>query len=260
MTCMPGGAKNFFSWLARQKTAAFADVSAQMVETYVAWRQADLQSRGRTGGMVTEGTVLASIFSLAMEEGLLKSNPLRHKPRKPGLGLAGAEPFSPLEMASLTAQATEDRRFPFLVFRWTGMRCSDVAAITWSSWDREAKTLHWLTAKRKKWVTIPLTEEMNQALTEEHDRVRPEPGDQILAGATKAKLYKFVTLLGRDAGVVRAHPHRFRDSLAVSILAGGGTIYDAAKVLGILVSTAERHYAPFTEQLQGRVRKILESA
>jgi integrase len=71
------------------------------------------------------------------------------------------------------------------------------------------------------------------------------------------KLYRMIADLGKKAGVEGCHPHRFRDSLAVTILAGGGTIYDVAKVLGDTVDTVERCYAPFTEQLQERVRDIL---
>ena len=59
--------------------------------------------------------------------------------------------------------------------------------------------------------------------------------------------------------VANAHPHRFRDTLAVDMLAKGATPYDVAKTLGDTIATVEKHYAPFTKDLRERVRRILEN-
>jgi integrase len=61
------------------------------------------------------------------------------------------------------------------------------------------------------------------------------------------------------AGVANCRPHRFRDTLAVDMLARGGSPYDVAKVLGDTIQTIEKHYAPFVRELRERVRTILES-
>ena len=45
--------------------------------------------------------------------------------------------------------------------------------------------------------------------------------------------------LGRRAGVVKVHPHRFRDTLAVDMLLKGATPYDLAKTLGDTVAVVE---------------------
>ena len=65
--------------------------------------------------------------------------------------------------------------------------------------------------------------------------------------------------LGRRAGVPNAHPHRFRDTLAVDMLSRGATPYDVAKMLGDTIETVERHYTPFVKELRERVRSILEN-
>jgi len=57
-----------------------------------------------------------------------------------------------------------------------------------------------------------------------------------------------VLSLGRRAGVLDAHPHRFRDSSAVDLLSRGASPYDVAKLLGDTVEAAERHYAPFVRE------------
>ena len=64
--------------------------------------------------------------------------------------------------------------------------------------------------------------------------------------------------MGRRAGIEDAHPHRFRDTFAVDMLARGATPYDVAKLLGDEIATVEKHYAPFVRELRERVRGLLE--
>lgn len=72
-------------------------------------------------------------------------------------------------------------------------------------------------------------------------------------------LYRRVVALGKRAGVADAHPHRFRDTLAVDMLSRGASPYDVAKVLGDTIDTIERHYAPFTKELRERVRGLIDN-
>ena len=64
---------------------------------------------------------------------------------------------------------------------------------------------------------------------------------------------------GKRAGVPDAHPHRFRDTLAVDMLSRGASPYDVAKVLADTIETVEKHYTPFVKELRERVRNILET-
>jgi integrase len=74
---------------------------------------------------------------------------------------------------------------------------------------------------------------------------------------TRPRLYCRMLALGKRAGVPDAHPHRFRDTFAVDLLARGATPYDVAKLLGDTVDTIERHYAPFVKELRERARRIM---
>jgi len=65
--------------------------------------------------------------------------------------------------------------------------------------------------------------------------------------------------LGKRASVPDAHPHRFRDTLAVDMLTRGASPYDVAKMLGDTIETVEKHYTPFVRELRERVRMILET-
>lgn len=76
---------------------------------------------------------------------------------------------------------------------------------------------------------------------------------------TRPGLYRRMLALGKRAGVPNAHPHRFRDTLAVDMLNRGASPYDVAKMLGDTIDTVERHYTPFVKELRDRVRNILET-
>ena len=65
--------------------------------------------------------------------------------------------------------------------------------------------------------------------------------------------------LGKRAGVLNAHPHRFRDTLAVGMLLREGSPYDVAKILGDTIDTVGRHYTPFVKELRDRVRVLLDA-
>jgi integrase len=65
--------------------------------------------------------------------------------------------------------------------------------------------------------------------------------------------------LGKRASVPDAHPHRFRDTLAVDMLTCGASPYDVAKMLGDTIETIEKDYTPFVRELRERVRMILET-
>src|SRR5258708_34528430 len=52
-----------------------------------------------------------------------------------------------------------------------------------------------------------------------------------------------------DAGVLEAHPHRYRDTFAVDMLAGGGSPCDVAKLLGDTIETIGKEYTPFVREL-----------
>jgi site-specific recombinase XerD len=64
---------------------------------------------------------------------------------------------------------------------------------------------------------------------------------------TRKRLYHRMLSLGKRAGVADAHPHRFRDTFAVDMLARGATAYDVAKLLGDTIETVGQHYAEFVK-------------
>ena len=75
----------------------------------------------------------------------------------------------------------------------------------------------------------------------------------------RPRLYERMLAPGKRAGVPDAHPHRYRDTFAVDMLARGANPYDVAKLLGDTVQTVEKHYAPFVPELRDRSRRLMEN-
>lgn len=112
---------------------------------------------------------------------------------------------------------------------------------------------------------VPIHSELLFALEAERERRKPEPSHRVLLNPatgkplTRPRLYHRMLALGKRANVADAHPHRFRDTLAVDMLMRGASPYDVAKVLGDAIDTVEKHYTPFVRELRERVRVILET-
>ena len=248
-------ARRFFLEMSRQDVRKMDEITPDIVNEYCAWRREDILEHGGSGrALIFETAVMSSIFSYAIEIGVLPSSPLKQRP-KPETEAQGAEPFSPEELEILDdADKTPQEALIYALFRWTGLRCSDVADLQWKAINWADKTLTWGTRKRGKLVTIPLVEPLMEVL-----RTAKIEGADKVVGIGTWKLYKIVRNLGERNGIKSVFPHRFRDTMAVTMLEKGATIYDVAKMLGDRVGTIEKHYAPFTKQLQERVRGILES-
>ena len=136
---------------------------------------------------------------------------------------------------------------------------------TWAEVDWEAREINRLTQKRKKRFVLPISEELFLALEAERDRRAPKPDERILVNLytdepmTRPELYQRMVALGKCAGVPEAHPHRYRDTFAVDMLARGASPYHVVKLLGDTVATVEKHYAPFVKELRERTRRIMDS-
>lgn len=155
-----------------------------------------------------------------MENDFVLKNPVRMEGR-PGENPAnGAEPFTAADLAKLRANAGADL-LAFLLLRWTGLRGVDAVKLTWSEVHLERQEVERVTQKRRKRVILPMHTELLFALETECERLKPEPADRILinpstqTAMTRPRLYKRMLALGKRAGVPNAHPHRFRDTLAV---------------------------------------------
>jgi integrase/recombinase XerD len=240
-------------------------ITKPFVESFKIWRLNRIMERkySRGAGLVQDMAILHRLFSFAIENELITKNPVRLEGRPGANPMRGAEPFTGDQLSRLRRHAGADL-LTLLLLRWTGLRGSDAVALSWREVHFEQKEIERLTQKRKKRVILPIHRELLFALRIEYRQRSPAPYDCVLLNPisrkplSRPRLYERMLAMGRRAGVLNAHPHRFRDTLAVDMLVRGATPYDVAKVLGDTIETVERHYTPFVPELRERVRLILE--
>jgi hypothetical protein len=215
-------------------------------------------------GLALDVAILHRVFGIAVECEMIGKNPVRVEGRPGDSAERGAQPFTGEQLTKLRQAANEDL-LAYLLLRWTGLRGSDAVRLTWDEIDWGAREINRLTQKRKKRVVLPIPQEVFFALESERDRRMPQFDERILMNPrtgepmTRPRLYQRMLSLGKRAGVPDAHPHRYRDSFAVDMLARGASPYDVAKLLGDTVATVEKHYAPFVKELRDRARRIMEN-
>jgi len=210
--------------------------------------------------------ILHLIFAYAVECGYMAANPVRYK----RLNTTGGKtmPFSDEEIGRILderyVRMWPQLRATILAFLFTGLRISDVRRLPLAALDLQNGWMVVKTRKRGKTVSMAIHPELKAAL-EEHLASRTL--------AQQASPYVFSTRRGKPAqsldasirrvcqrcGIANGHPHRFRDTFAVRLLAQGASLYDVAKLLGITTATAERHYSPYVRELRERGARLIGS-
>lgn len=250
-----------------QKIHLLQDITKPLVETFKVWRTERIKKQKNSRGakaLVLDAAILHRVFVFALENEMIVKNPVRMEGTPGDNPENGAEPFTAHELSRLRDHASDDLLI-FLLLRWTGFRGSDAVSVTWSEVHSDRKEIERVTQKRRKRIILPIHSELLFALEAERQRRKPEPFDRVLLNPatgkplTRPRLYHRMLALGKRASVADAHPHRFRDTLAVDMLTRGASPYDVAKMLGDSIDTVEKHYTPFVRELRERVRMILET-
>jgi integrase len=259
--------REFESFLAENRICDLHEISKRTIETFKVWRMGRIKRRKFARGgtsLALDLAILHGIFGFALENEMVAKNVIKME-GKPGENPQhGAEPFNPQELLKLKAHAGEDL-LSFLLLRWTGLRGSDATSLTWNEIRFDEKEIERVTQKRKKKVSLPIQTELLFALESAFESRKPNLSDRVLLNPrtgnplTRPRLYHRMLALGKRASVPNTHPHRFRDTLAVDMLARGANPYDVAKMLGDTIETIEKHYTPFVKVLRERVRSILEN-
>ncbi len=259
--------KAFDAFLAIHKLVELEQITKSVVENFKVWRMAEIRKRKHSrggAGLVLDAAILHRIFRHAVECDLLNSNPVRMEGKPGDHPESGAQPFTADQLSKLRKSAGMDL-LAFLLLRWTGLRGSDAVGLQWGEIDWAAKEINRLTQKRRKRVILPIHPELLFLLQTEHARRNPNVEERVLVNPntgkpyTRPRLYERMLSLGRRSEVLDAHPHRYRDTFAVDMLARGGSPYDVAKLLGDTIETIEKHYTPFVRELRERVRRLMEN-
>jgi integrase len=259
--------EEFDAFLSENKIVFLQDINKPLLESFKVWRLERIkglkQSRGGTG-LVLDVAILHKVFQVGVDEEMITRNPVIFEGRPGESPTRGAQPFSAKQLTELQKYAKQDFLM-FILLRWTGMRGSDVVNLRWSEIHFDRKEIERVTQKRTKKVIIPIQADLLAVLEMERDRRNPQLHERVLlhpktqTPMSRPRLYKRMKSLGNRAGVPDAHPHRFRDTFAVDMLARGASPYEVAKLLGDTIETVEKHYAEFVRELRERVRRMMDS-
>lgn len=194
----------------------------------------------KTGGMADstiEGIRCAfcSFFGWLAREQLIERNPMTN------ISVIRAQkkvrlPFTPVELARIYESCTNDRDLAICHFLdATGGRISEVCALNRKDIDfrtLEIKVLGKGNKERKVYmdtVTAMILQRYLDGRTDESPALFVGKGTtRLMPQGIRAILKR----IGTAAGVTNVHPHRFRRTLATSLIDNGMTIQEVAHILG----------------------------
>lgn len=258
----------FGAFLTRRNQDAVQSVTPAAISDYIRERALDLHPTRKIfvgpEGIKSDLRILRRTFSYAVKAGYLQANPVT-VPRinsQPG----DTQPFSDEEVSRMLSDAEVKRRpwlrAVLLTFLGTGLRISDVIHLTKKAVNLSAGVITFRTRKRGVPVGIPMHPELQAAISAHLEQLTSGQRESpwlfpTSTGRAPISLDAYLRRLWKRCGIENAHAHRFRDTFAVRLLAAGASLYDVAKLLGITVAVAERHYSPYTQELQERGRRFV---
>jgi integrase len=234
------------------------DLTAHVIRDFRDWRQAQILKNSRSrngGGLYQDMSALHFIFACGVENGLIAKNPVA-KESRPAV-VRGTKPYTGAELTAIREACEPEELLIFLLFRWTGMRGSDVADLRWADVHFVDGEIRRKAIKNGVWLQIPIHPELRDVLV-----AAQKPEGHVLTVKNKvvdrAFLARQMRLIYCKANIADGHNHRFRASLAVDLLLKGATVYEVAKVLGDTGATVEKHYLRFVPQMRDRVRGFMD--
>lgn len=258
----------FKKFLTGVRIVALGAITSGVIQDYIRQRSTDSHPTRLTPigpeGIKADLRALHAAFAAAVRVGHIRENPVRYE----GLNSnpRGTRPFSPDECAAMLADAKAGARpdLPGIVlaFLTTGFRISDVRGLEKQDVDFKWNQITRRTQKRGKLVYLPLHPALKNALVASYAQLNLSQRECpfVFSSETGRPLKNLDAILRRlwaRCGVTGGHAHRFRDTFAVRLLEHGASLYDVAKLLGITVAVAERHYSPYVEELQERGRRFI---
>lgn len=232
--------------------------------------------RTRRGGSALtwskELQLLRSFFGFCMKRKWCEENPARDMKMPYDPKPKERKPYTTEEITKIIAASDTFGRGPYerlraramiLIMRFYGLRVSDVATLA-----RERVRngeVHIQAMKNGVPVWLPLYPAVARAL-----ECLPLPKGAAAdcpyffwsgAGSRDRHIVtidRTLQAVFRESGVEGACSHRFRHTLVTEILEKGGTIEDAANVIGDSPATVRKHYAKWTVAYRNRMVEIMQ--
>ncbi len=244
------------------------DWTTEMLDRYRASREI-----GRITAL-KELEIIRQFFRFCQDRRWSKSNPAAAIKTPRNVRPTDKRPYTRAEWSAIwaasdafgrTGYERQRARAMLLLLRHTGLRISDVALL---ERGRVEDGRIWLrTLKTGGEVYLPLPDDVLAVL-----EALPSPRNAPTGGspfyfwngtsskrAAVGSAERMLAAVFQKSGVVGAHAHRFRHTLASDILAGGGTMQDVADVLGISIRVAQQSYAKWTPSRQARIDHLMRA-
>jgi site-specific recombinase XerD len=214
--------------------------------------------------------LLRQFFAFCQRRHWCEENPAKDMEMPGDPKSAPREPYTAEEVARILAACETFGKGPYerararaaiLLMRYYGLRVSDVATLERARVRGGQIFLHALKNGAPLW--LPLYQEVEFALA-----CLPAP-----KGAADARYFFWsgegsrenqINTVGRTlqavfakSGVSGAHAHRFRHTLSTEILVSGGSIEDAANILGDSPAIIRKHYLKWSTAYQRRTVEVL---
>ncbi len=216
---------------------------------------------------------LRTFFAFCQKRKWTEENPAREMDMPKGPKPKPRLPYTNEEIAKILAacdtfgHAQYERsraRALILLMRWFGLRVSDAATFERDRIRDDQVFINAMKNVHPLWLPLSEYPDVQFALD-----VLPAP----LGAPADCKYYFWTGLGGRDghiktvdrtlqavfrkSGVKDASAHRFRHTLTTQILVNGGSIEDAANILGDSPAVIRKHYAKYSSEYQHRTLELL---
>lgn len=214
---------------------------------------------------------LRAFLGFAQERGWIATNPAR-KLKTPKISVRPTLSFTREEMLKILgaleaygnragrAKAARLRAF-VLLLRYSGMRIGDAVQLSTDRLTGDALFLYTQKTGVPVHMKIPgFVVQALEAAPRASDRYFFWTGHSELSNATSVWQQSLRTL-GKLAGVIDCHAHRFRDTFAVELLLTGLPLERLSVLLGHQsIRITEKHYAPWVRSRQEQLERDLERA
>ncbi len=232
---------------------------------------------GRGLASITAGKeleILRVIFAFCMDRDWTKENPAKKIKLPRNLKPNEVVPYTPAEITAILMACDRIGKRQFerlraramiLTFRYTALGIGDVAMLARDriSADGGGWRMFLRTEKSGQSVFLPVPKHLKEAL----DRV-PPPVSNIDSRyffwngtgkqeTHKGHMHRLLQAVFKKSGVVGAHAHRFRHTLATELLGRGASFEDVADILGNSPEIVRKHYGKWSAARQSRIDDLM---
>ncbi len=235
------------------------EITTNDVRVYFAKRELEDNVSSTTRN--NERRILCSFFGWAQDEELINKNPMRKVSKIKGRK-EQKKAFSAMELEQIRSHCKNEKESAIIeILISTGCRVSELCGITTDEIDGDAVTVHgkgnkdrtcYLTAKAR----LAIDEYMSTEFYQKRFKLGSPylfPRENIAGGEYmqpmgKTTVEHITKRIGKETGVNKCHPHRFRRTCATMALDRGMPIEQVSKMLGHESIATTQVYLDLTEE------------